>query len=54
VYRKQFWLIIAMSLISGKLLIRAKTYALAELELSPEPERPMRRRRAVDVATAET
>jgi O-antigen ligase len=54
VYRKQFWLVIALSLISGKLLIRAKSYALAELELSPEPERPMRRRRAVDVAAAET
>ena len=54
VYRKQFWLVIALSLISGKLLIRAKTYALAELELSPEPVRPMRRRLAVDGAAAES
>jgi O-antigen ligase len=54
VYRKQFWLVIALSLISGKLLIRAKTYALADLEFASEPERPMRRRLAVDGAGAES
>jgi O-antigen ligase len=52
VYRKQFWLVIALSLISGKLLIRAREYKLGELEIQPATEKPKKRRPAVDMAGA--
>jgi O-antigen ligase len=50
VYRKQFWLVIALSLISGSLLIRAKSYRLAELETIRPPERKRKQRKQADAS----